>query len=858
MKAWLYVGCCLAALASAQAAQAQSPQPQPVPNGESDAAAVRVSEVVVTGYRASIAAARDTKRDATAVVDAIVAEDIAAFPQSNLSEAVQRISGVQIRRDYAGAVGNEISIRGLGPEYTQVTINGQAAPTNGADRTFNFNILPADLFRKVEVYKSPTADIDEGGVGGTVALETIRPLDLKKRLLAVSGGGHYNEITDKLNPRGSLVAGGQVTPTLGMVGALSFDKFAAASESYDAVRWARTSLDVNGDKVNDYTNVFVMYPRLIHEEQDVRRIAASGRVEWKPTDKVSILADGLYSNFRQDYRRYSPIWNFPAGKAVQAVDVDTAAGVVDSISFGSVLLRSENHGTLNQTNLYQGSLTGEYRFDHWKLKAFVTKSRSKQDSEEFVYFGDNTAPAAYDVRKDRDYYTITTPTDIASPGQYLTSEARHNLVNTRDEDFSTGFEFKGAVLPAVELKVGAKYRDRERTRQRYAVTRTKINEPFSLISDVLTGFLDDEPGAASGPHAFAIADFDKGYDLYGKTLDISKGSDLASYFDVEEKTLAGYGAATYKRGALMGNLGLRVVRTALASSGVEIDKVAGARTPRAVKSDYTDALPSLNLRYKAADGLFVRASAARVLTRPSLSNLAAYRVIDDNALTITASNPDLKPFRANQFDLTAEWYFAKAGLLSAGYFYKDIESFIATRTTPATYEGKTYRLTQPVNGNQAKIQGVEVNYQQPFTFLPGLLRHTGVIANYTYTDSSFKDTISGTALTYELPENSKTSYNLIGYYEDAKFSARLAYNFRSQFLREAPNAQDGLKYRSGYGQADFAARYKARRGITLTLDALNLFKAHTDEWVYQPTLTDGRFTTGRTVQFGLRAALGAN
>lgn len=810
-------------------------------------------EIVVTGYRESVEAARDLKRDAAPVVDAIVAEDIAAFPQNNLAEAVQRVSGVQIRRDYAGAVGNEISIRGLGPEYTQVSINGQAAPTNGADRTFNFNILPADLFTKVEVYKSPTADMDEGGIGGTVALETLRPLDLKKTLLAASIGGNYNALTGRLTPRSSLTVGGQVTPTLGLVAGIAIDKFGAASQSYDAVRWSRSNFDLNNDRKNEYSNVFVMYPRLIHEEQDARRAAATGRAEWRPTDRFSILADVLYTDFRQNYLRYSPIWNFPAGKTVKAIDVD--GEVVDYLSFGSVTLRSENHATLNQTNMYQASLAAEYNLNQWKVRAFINKSRSRQNSDEFVYFGDNTAPAAYDIRQNSDYYTITSPTDIADPAQYTTSEARRNLLRTRDGDSAVGFDLKGDLLPFLEVKLGVKYRDRQRTRTRYAVTRSKINEPFTLIGDVLTGFLDNVPGAANGPHAFAVADIDKAYARYGSQLNIAQGTDVSNFFDVEEETLASFGSATYRRGPILANIGVRLIRTDVTSSGIEVDKVDKLNTDRSFTHAYTDALPSANLRYEAAKGLFLRAAAARVVTRPGLTDLAAYRVVDDNALTISAKNPELEPFRANQLDLAAEWYFGRGGLLSAGYFYKDIESFIVQESQDILYQGKTYTLTRPVNGNNATIHGLEINYQQPLNFLPGPLDHLGIVSNYTLTSSNFVDTVDGSTMRYELPENSRHSLNLIGYYEDSDFSVRLAYNYRSKFLRVKPNVQDGLKYRSGYGQADLALRYDLLPNVTATLDILNLFKASTDEWVYEPRLTDGRFVSGRTIQFGLRAKL---
>ncbi len=127
-------------------------------------------------------------------------------------------------------------------------------------------------------------------------------------------------------------------------------------------------------------------------------------------------------------------------------------------------------------------------------------------------------------------------------------------------------------------------------------------------------------------------------------------------------------------------------------------------------------------------------------------------------------------------------------------------------------------------------------------------------ANYTYTDTSYTDVLpGGNAVTYGLPNNSKDSYNLVLYYEDSRFSLRGAYNFRGVFLREVPNEQDGLKYRGDYGQADISARYKLNDKISLTLDILNALNAVQEEYVFEDRLTDGTYTTGRTIQFGVRA-----
>ncbi|MBD3817429.1 TonB-dependent receptor [Brevundimonas diminuta] len=847
----LMAGSALATMMGAPAlAQQVGAPPAPAPTASDEVA--RVDDIVVTGYRASVAESRDIKRDAAEVVDAIVAEDIGEFPQSNLSEAIQRISGVQIRRDYAGGVGNEISIRGLAPEYTQVTLNGQTAPTDAEDRTFNFNVLPAELFRKVEVYKSPSADMEEGGLGGSISLETIRPLDLRGRRIIGSIEGVYNDMTDKTGPRANLIVGERFGDFAAILG-VAWSKQSSASESYDAVRWTRRNLDIDNDKVVDHRDVFVMdLPRYVHEQQDVERTAITLAAEYQASDDLRIALNGLFVDNRRQQDRLTPIWFFDGGKTItDAVIVD---GVAERLGYQSVVHKSENNTSDNQTRTYQLGLSADYRLGDWKISPFVNYARTRRDSEDFRYYGVVTAPATYDVQQDDDYFTLTTPIDIADPNAYKMDEARHTQVFTIDEEKGGGFDARGDVADGLKLSFGLKYRDKSRTRERFYARRTKINQPFAPAAAVFDGFLDGVDRAANGPHAFVYSDFDKANQLYGQYLDLSTAEEPQNYFDVREQVTAGYLKASLDHGPWKANIGVRAIDTRVHSQGSELDEASGELTDHSVKSSYQDFLPSLNVRYELAPQLFLRGAAARVMSRPSLTDLAAYRVIDEEDLTITAKNPDLDPFRANQFDLAAEWYFAPEALLSVGYFYKDVESFIATRSRLIEFRGETYTIRQPVNGNDARVSGFEVNYQQPFTFLPGVLRHFGVVANYTYTDSDYRETTEGGELSYELPENSRHSYNLIGYYEDRRLSVRVAYNYRGKFLREVPNVQDGLKYRDAYAQTDIALRYKLLDNVSATVDVLNAFNAKTEEYVYQERLTDGLFQTGRTVFFGLKAS----
>lgn len=818
--------------------------PAPVSDGDDT---LELDEVVVIGVRASLEASRDVKRDDARVVDAILAEDIAQFPQKNLSEAIQRISGVQIRRDFAGGVGNEISIRGLAPEYTQTTINGQEAPSGSDSRSFNFNVLPAELFRSVEVAKSPNASMQEGGIGGTVALQTIKPADLRGRNGVVAVEAVHNSITGETDPRATAVLGRRWGNTSGIVAGLGYSRFASASQSYDAVRWTRRNYEF---AEQSFDNVWFMdLPRYIHEAQDVERLSLVVSGAQEITSDFRLEADLLYVNNKQDYTRNSPIFFFNA--ATGLTDIDVVNGVVEYADFEDVRFQAEDLYAQRDTESYGLTLRGVYERGPWKFTPFVSGSQSQNTNDQFSYFADVRGQASYDIRRDDRYFTINSAIDITDPEPLTMRQARHFLSEVTDQSVSAGFDAKYSLSDAWTFDVGFRYAERSKERQRFEVRRNNINLPFAPTASLFTGFLKDE--SAASVNSFVVSDRNAAFDAYGAALDPRVSPQVNNYYNVEEAVTAGYGMGTWSKDRWLANVGVRVMQTDLTSAGTERNTTLGIDSAREVTSSYTDVLPSANLRFEIIPEVYVRAAAARVLTRPNLANLAAYRTINEETRTISASNPELDPFRANQADIAVEWYFGEGGLLGLGAFHKDIESFIATRSSSIDFNGETYTLTQPVNGNEATISGIEVNYQQAFDFLPGFWRNFGTAANYTYTDSNFQDTVSDTGISYGLPENSKDSYNVTLYYEDDRFTARIAQNFRGRFLREIPNPVDGLKYRDDYRQTDVSLRYYLLPNLQVTMDVINAFEDKQEEYIFNRRLTDGIFATGRTWQFGLRS-----
>ena len=325
-----------AALLAAGAAQAQQAQP-------AKPAADAGDRVVITGFRASIETALTAKREDAGIVDAIRAEDIAKFPDTNLAESLQRIPGVVIDRD-AGE-GRNITVRGLGSDFTRVRINGieALATTGGTDssggnnrsRGFDFNVFAAELFNSITVRKSASADVDEGSLGATVDLATIRPFDLRGRTATLSVKGRYNDLNGKTDPRAAFMIGDTfANRTVGAVFSAAFSKRRVSEEGFSTVRWdngpssggwcaptgvtpanptnstattcgpaAQGVARVTGDatttaayadarSANNFHPRLPRYGRLTHDQD---RVGITTSLQWKPKEGTLFTADLLYA-----------------------------------------------------------------------------------------------------------------------------------------------------------------------------------------------------------------------------------------------------------------------------------------------------------------------------------------------------------------------------------------------------------------------------------------------------------------------------------------------------------------------------------------------------------------------------------
>ncbi|MBV8658649.1 MAG: TonB-dependent receptor [Burkholderiales bacterium] len=322
----------------------------------------------------------------------------------------------------------------------------------------------------------------------------------------------------------------------------------------------------------------------------------------------------------------------------------------------------------------------------------------------------------------------------------------------------------------------------------------------------------------------------------------------ASDFTIEEKDTAGYLMGNFSSGNWGGNIGVRLVRTeerVLSNVAVPVNgtdcqvittpgqpfpcSVPGAITtssagdyyPNTITHTYNDVLPSFNIKYAFSRDLIMRAAAARTMTRADYTALGGSVNLDDTNHTGSGGNPNLKPIRSNNLDLTLEWYYQPKALLSAGVFSMDLDNYVTYSVSSQVFRNlttktfDTYQISSPSNG-KAKVDGLELAWEHP------LGGGFGISANYTYADSRETDSTcgNGSPTGCDVVGASKRTYNLSGYYENDRFNAHIAYTYRSHYLTGLYNASPS--YQDDEANVAAAVGYSFDKHFSVTFDALNL------------------------------------
>ena len=850
-------------------------------SGDQTSSNQNLQEVVVTGIRFSLQESLVAKRDANSVVEVVSAEDIGKLPDKNVADALQRVAGVNISSAAAGEGGfdenDRVSIRGTSPSLTQTTINGHAVASGDwflldqfqtVGRSVSFTLLPAEIVNKVVIHKSQTADLAEGGVAGSVDIQTRKPLDFHKSLTgAVQLQGVYADKPSKTDFQGSALVNWKNDA----------NNFGVLLQGFSEKREVRR----DGQEFLGYTNIAPGSPAAMADpvlanavvptfigsalfEQQRKRTGGDIDFQLAATDKLTFDLNGFYSHLDADnYNRNFLAWtgnlanNFVPTSFTVNNGTLVAADFANQNSKPAVLIDNISRpGAAAET--YYANLDGKFAAtEHVTFTGQVgytrgygrTPSQPAYEGQMFTGLNFNMAAG------------LSTPASVQLPGAnpasfagVSTSWAWNEIVQATDrESYAQADGLVDIGRGAFQsLKFGLHYADHTRD----------VNFPLdggctaSCWSSVPTW------NGAVYPRNFGSG-LNPGAGFLANVWQLSQGA-IAAYdvaavssgparlywpgeLRVEEQDQAGYVMANLGGDHWSGNLGVRIVGTHEAST-VNVSggtnpittSAFGPFTPTLVTHQYWDVLPSANVKFNLRPDLVVRGAVAKAMARPDYSALGGAVSLTDNLLTGTGGNPNLRPIRSTNYDAGLEWYFAPQSLLSVGLFYMDLSSYVTFGVTPAVYFDQltgnlqTYQITSPSNIS-GHNSGFEFAYQQP------IWRGFGVAGNYTYADGRAHD---GSPLV----GSSKTTYNVTAYYENPHLSLRAAYTYRSHFLvgldRSFAENEDNI------GSLDASINYIVTEHFAINLDGLNLTNETLKYYAMNTSQPRAFYSNGRQFYFG--------
>ena len=904
----MFVPAAAAAQTAPAAGQPQVAVTTPAEEGEAD-------DIVVQGFRSSLNAALGQKREAVNSVDVILAEDIADFPDLNLAESIQRIPGVSIDRD--NGEGRTITVRGLNPDFTRVRINGmETLSTTGSTdssggtnrgRGFDFNTFASELFRSIKVSKSPNPSTEEGSLGAVVDLATSRPLDYGAGLtLAGSGQALYNDASRKVNPRiAALASYANDAETFGVLVSVAYTPRDIVEEGFSTVRWAGNPVAAAGAaqsfaQRNAFRNeaafptaataFFPRIPRYGVLTSDQERLGITGAIQFAPSERTTISLDLLYSRFAGTRREeFLEVISFSRNTAdgiretrIVELEVDPATRNLVRGRFDDVDVRIENRLDDLETEFKQATLELAHEFsDRFKIRALGGISESDFNiSQQTTIIADalNVDGYTIDFRGNPDTPTINYGFDVRNPANFLVNEVRDRPQSTLNGFRTLSLEGDWEATDTISLQAGGSWKrfsfESTESRRDRVLNNTSVVRPFQLTAAESSFALmtPGAPGADRNDRQWVVPDID----AVAARVGLFTGNFPLVLQDGAVNEVVENDYAAFLQGSLNTELGswglravagLRYVRTEVESTGIL------SRNTVSVDNTYTDWLPSVSVVLEPTDKLLLRANVARQMARPTLASLTPGGTLNPFAQTLNFGNPQLDPFRANSIDFGVEWYFAPESLLSVAVFYKDIETFVTRETASVPYNtlglpdsllvgtpaepDDIFIVQRNINGEGGSLKGIEIQYQQPFTFLPGVLKNFGFLGNITLLDSEVNYGTANNPLRDQLTGLSKTGFNTTLYYEDKKFSARVSGAYRSDFLTLVPgrNGNDIEGTRATFN-VDAAMSYAITDKIRVTLEGINL----TDEVrpQFADSIGDRPVTfhrTGRTVLVGARFTL---
>ena len=682
-----------------------------------------IEEIVVAGIRGSLVRGQDVKRNAVGVVDSIAAEDLGKFPDLNVAESLQRISGVSI--DRSGGEGQQVTVRGLGPQFNTVLVNGRQIANDSPGREFNFDTLSSDLIVGADVYKSSRSYLQEGGIGATINVKTAKPFDNPGLQIAASAKGMYESLSEEIAPQASLIVSNTFTDTFGALLSVSYQERDVQINRIETAGWRPGQTISNRNDGVLFTNVFI--PRnwdQIVDQQERKRTNANLVLQFTPSDELSVTVDGFVAQFEVD----SLVTDLASWFEPDRV----GSGVVNP---GTNTLISFTQGI----DLHQGS--GDPATD------FVSNTRNRRDvsnsgfginldwaiTDQLNASFDASTSSAENDRAGQDRFNVvgiinnyqfdgtgSIPTvshdgfvNGSLPDASLT-RLHYNEQGNRftDDDEITELRADFEYLPDAEVFQSAKfglYRQ-EREKSSFQVFASQCafcgygtpapNDTINLrpftANNFFSGLIDTFYTYDGDAYVQFLADSGNPIQPVLQNNRYTINEDVTSlYMDFEFDFELGDMPLTVNVGARYAQTDIEVdaVQSFIADVVPTTDltlfrNVLGPATAIRQGDDYANLLPNFSAKLDVQDDMVIRFLAYDSMTRPTMSQLSPATVFNEprrQNLTASGGNPGLEPFLSENWDLSFEWYYSDDSLATFSVFNKEIDDFIVTLTGQETF-----------------------------------------------------------------------------------------------------------------------------------------------------------------------------
>jgi TonB-dependent receptor len=783
-------------------------------------------EVVVFGDRLKgQSKALSQQKNSGNITNVISADQMGRFPDANIGDAIKRVPGITMQNDQGEA--RNIIIRGMGPEFNSVTLNGERIPSaEGDNRRVQLDLIPTDMVQTVQVNKTLTADMDADAIGGSVNLIT-RPAPNGLRLSGTVAGG-FNPVRDGFIGTANFVAGDRIANRkIGYVVSGSFNRNVFGSDNVESA-WAK---DVNGKPFISDHDIRV------YDLIRIRRSIAT-TLDFKINPLHTITLTGSY-NWRDDKENRFRLRHRYRGNVSNPATADMIydqSGNITGYRNGEVL-RQTKGGLDNDRNesrrledqrVRSIAINGDHLFGKlktdWSLQ--WAKASELRPNERYISMGRRSIQVNQDISDPQKPLT----SDITALSAYTRlNELSEQYQDQYERDLNGKLNFELPVSIVRNQQGALRFGVRLRAKQKVRDNNFFSYAPLTSLGNISLLPLVDKtnPDFLAGGQFVAGQFVDASYlgGLSFKNASLFKETDdpteyLAGNYEAREMITAGYAELKQQfNDRFSARIGIRLENTSINYTGNIVEDENTFKGTAELKNSYLDVLPSVNLRYEATDDLIIKAAWTSGIARPKYYDLVPYFNINPNDLELSTGNPSLSPVRSSNLDLMFERYFKTVGILSGGVFYKKIDRYFYTyidnnytredfaQDFPTVNNpvkvGENWAFAQRRNGKSADVLGFEASIQRQLDFLPGFWKGFGIYLNYTYTYSKAQGIYdpSGHLVreNVKLPGAAPSIFNASLSYENSKFVARISANYTSAYVDDS---DDG-----GYNADAYFDRY---------------------------------------------------